>query len=153
MQGVCFPCPTDGQLIDTMHLYAAIAPGPFRQKMRSRIGRAIIDEGDIEVWIILRQERSNTGIDGGLFVAYRHNDGDVWRRFWQGDLTRWVCFPDGSVCSIALPECNQCRRCEGDKGEVLQGVFPLRAGYCLTRIHGLLFVSICMRSHSYVIIE
>src|SRR5205085_1792892 len=109
--------------------------------------------GDIEVWIILCQERSNAGIDSDLFVAYRHNDRDVWRRFWQRDLSRWVCFPDGAVCSIALPECNQCRYCEGDEGEVLQGVFPACAGGCLTRIHGLLFVSNCIRSCSYVIIE
>src|SRR6266571_3543453 len=126
MQGVCFPCPTDGQLIDTMHLYAAIAPGPFRQKMRSRIGRAIIDEGDIEVWIILRQERSNTGIDSRFFVAYRHNDRDMWCRLWQRRLTWWVCFSDSAVCAIALPEGNQCRHCEGNKAKgSQQDISPL----------------------------
>src|SRR5205085_11659153 len=102
MQGVCLPRPAVGQLVHTMHLDALIPSGPFSQEMRSGIGRAIIDEGDIEVWIILPQQRSNTCIDSGFFITYRHNDRNVWRRFWQRHLTWWVCFSDGAVCAMAL---------------------------------------------------
>src|SRR5437588_12537624 len=89
----------------------------------------------------------------GFFITYRHNDRNVWRRFWQRHLTWWVCLSGDAVCPIALPECNQCGHCEGNEGEVAQQGIPWRASHCLTQVHRLLLISVCVRSRSYGIIE
>src|SRR5260370_797875 len=92
----------------------------------------IIDDGDIEVRVILCQERSEAGIDSGLFVTYRQNDRDVWWWCWQRGFFRWVIFTDTTMCAITLPECNYCRQSEGNQGEGSQQCVQTCAGRYLT---------------------
>ncbi len=74
MEGVRFPGPSGRQLLAANNLKARLPPGDLIQDGRSEIGRAVIQNDQLEIWPGLGQQGLDAAADVTLFIASRHQD-------------------------------------------------------------------------------